>query len=341
MKKKIIYTLLFLLAIIIFPGLAHAAVPTLEQIRDAYNANTQMTVYATLMEKEFIAATDTTMPNALLITIGNGQMGEEVDFTLANNILSNTNLEDSQMIATIFLADAIGKIYGYNYGDVFKNIMLLREEYMNNVNLEEDGIEIRENNDGSYSFKIDISKKIQLQDLSDFYIKPSMIIGRDDDENVTSNEMGNYVELAYRIYYNDDNTEIYVGEVTKLTNRAYKSIQSIIEALFSEDEVEYFTSKYPKFKEGLHQFDGFEIETNVNPKADDAALFDGMKVVKLVIEDDEFEEAAANEELETVDHGEKTIVLDFTKNESFVVPFTSTSKDSDAAFLIKYLLNPL
>ena len=237
------------------------------------------------------------------------------------------------------MADSIGQVNGYKDGELFYT---LNSEEILNYTVDNEGFEIKEN--GSYySVKMDIDKKIPLIDLSEFYLKPDdfEIIKKIIDDKETGNQTGKNLKMAYNVMIHEDENYIYIGEENETTDSTYKSILSAIEVIYGDKVVEHFKSIYPKFLDGITYLEGFTIQTDVEIEED--SIFADSKVVLVTIDNEYVNNEILRTEYigETVNRGDKTLTLDFTTNNSYKLSFFDSATSSDAAFLFKYILEPV
>lgn len=203
--------------------------------------------------------------STLTIEASDGEETFSEVYTLNGNILSTTVAVsedgDSSMWTSVF--DTIGILHGYEEGETL--LTLESDEFMD-YTLANEGAEINDPLTGSYTVSIDITKKLKLIDLNNIYIKPEDL--EDMKDELRDDESWVTLEL-YNLEFQKDNDLdgnpiITIGEVNGLTERAYKSLLSIIEVIFdSTDVVNYFKESYPKIS-GNVDFTGFKVEIGVN-----------------------------------------------------------------------------
>ncbi|MBR1417238.1 MAG: hypothetical protein IJ572_05415 [Bacilli bacterium] len=344
MKKiRIILTMVFVLMLsIIFISNVSAKEITLKEISEAFNDSKIIKNYSTLgyAADAYVSDED---ENILLVTLKD--TGSSFSYKLENNILSYDYLVDEQLITAYFLLDTIGSLHGYKNGEVFNNYALFPEK-LQNLTLAKDGFEQKEDKDnGYYSVKIDITKKYPLFDEKDFYLEPDVFgnIEKLVKKKSYGSQTGVVGKLAYDVTVGKETNEIYIGEDNKLTTSAYNSVLSVLKVMYGEKVVDYFKSGYPKIKyDHGDQFDGFDITTIDELIEKDETVLAGKKVIKIEIDNKFVKDEILNAEYngETVDHGSKTITLDFSKNLSYKIDYLSTEL-SDAEFLVKYVLDPV
>lgn len=345
MKKKIlsISVLLFFMLVTLLQNKVVATTHTLEEIAEIFNNSSSVNDYEELFESEFIASTDESEPNILSITIKTDEVSSTINFEKEGNILSNTHLDDENLVTAFLLAESIGQANGYNDGELINNFNMFVDEVYN-YTLENEGFEVKED-EGNYSVKMDITKKVPLIDVSEYYLKPEEfdIIKNIVDEGTTGNQTGRDSKFAYNLMVGEDENQIYIGEKDEITDSTYKSILSAIEVMYGEKAVEYFESIYPELTEGYMQLDGFTIDYDADIDLEEQPMFTGTKVVLVTIDNEYLKDEVLRTEYigETVKRGNKTITLDFIKNKSYKLGFFDEVSSSDAAFLFKYILEPV
>ena len=315
----------------------------LEDIIKAFNNSNIVKSYEELLSAEITALEYDYDTNNLKITLKRNDDTTVINFKLEENILSNEQLTAIESIVACLLADTIGQVNGYEYGDVFNNFNMFFDEISNYV-VENEGFEFKENGD-NFSVKMDINKKIPLIPSSEFYLKPDDfdMIKEFVEEKTSGNQSGKKAKLVYNVSLGENENEICIGEEDKTTESTYKSILSALEVMYGKKVVEHFKSIYPKISEGLTELDGFSIETGVDIDLEESPMYKGTEVVRVKIDNSYVNEILLRTEYigETVECGDKTITLDFTKNSSYKLGLSDSVKSSDVAFLIKYILEPL
>ena len=345
MSKKIyIFSLIlaFIFAILLQTNV-FAANHTLNEIADKFNNSNSVKTYGNLLNTTFSASTVEAKPNVLTILLTTDKGTSSVDYQLNNSVLSYGNLDDSNLITAYLLADSIGQLNGYADGEIMKFFNMFTDE-LSSYTIENTGFEIKKNG-SSYSVKMDIDKKIPLIDESEFYLKPEEfdIIAEIMKKGTYGNQNGKNSKLVYNIIIREDKNEIYMGEENETTQSTYKSILSALKVIYGDKVVEYFKSIYPKFVEDeIAELDGFTIETDVNMDLNESPIFTGTKVVKVVADNKYITDKFLRDEFigETINRGDKTITLDFTKNKVYKLGFFDSASSSDVAFLYKNILEP-
>ena len=107
--------------------------------------------------------------------------------------------------------------------------------------------------------------------------------------------------------------------------------------MYGEKVVEFFKEVYPDFSEGI------TVELEVEMDLEEHPMFTGTKVTLVTIDNEYVKNELLRTEYigETVNRGDKTITLDFVKDKSYKLGFFDSVTSSDAAFLYKYILEPV
>ena len=295
MVKKLL--VVFLILAVCFSNfvIVYADDITLQQIADSFNNCETVKSY-----KEFgFEWSGEAKENELVINAKSEEDFSTFVFAFSDGVLSSefsSGESLSGLMITSVLTDSIGQIHGYKDGELFYT---LNSDQITSYTLENEGFEIKEQGDGAYIVKIDVTKKIPLADLSGVYIDEE-----DMDEFLIdllkSDEPGSYSSvdgpLAYDIDKFEDTITIYFAEKDGLTSRAYNSILSFIKVIFDSDKaVNYFKENYTGIDEGNKTFNGFEV--NLNVVEDDMPTFPtDFSVMKLKIDKPEVENTINDEE---------------------------------------------
>jgi hypothetical protein len=128
-------------------------------------------------------------------------------------------------------------------------------------------------------FQMDLAKEMTLMDMTDVYVTLEDLGER--DENATS-YVGHSGLISYRVNLNDyGDSVLMVSEPGELTERAYKSLLSLVEFAYGKEAADEFAAKYPEITEA--SFDNYTV--NIDPENEDyQELYDdGDKVLELVI----------------------------------------------------------
>ena len=345
MKKRIlsISVLLFFIIVTLLQNKVVATTHTLEEIAEIFNNSSSVSDYGETNNSEYIASTDESKPNVLSITIKTDNGSSTIDFEKEGNILSNTHIDGDNLSAAFLLAESLGQANGYKDGELINNFTMFIDDVYN-YTVENEGFEVKEN-EGNYSVKMDITKQVPLIDYDEYFLKPEEFdfIKNIVDEGTTGNQTERGSKFAYNLMVGEDENQIYIGQINEITDSTYKSILSAIEVMYGEKAVEYFESIYPELTEGYMQLDGFTIDYDADIDLEEQPMFTGTKVVLVTIDNEYLKDEVLRTEYigETVNRGNKTITLDFTKNESYKLGFFDEVSSSDAAFLVKYILEPV
>ena len=260
-------------------GCGKLKIITLDEIVEKFNNSETVKQYKEYGFEMKASAKD----NKLTITSIMGEEDSSVSYNLNDNILSNENLADEDLMSAIVLIDSIGQMRGYKDGELAENMNAFADE-IKKYTLDKEGFELKTNEE-SNSIKIDLSKKIPLIDLKDFYLKPDTfdMIKEFVEEKTTGNQSGKLAKLAYDVSLGVDESNIYIGEKDKLTDSSYKSILSALEVMYGTETVNKFKEAYPSFKDGKTTVEGFTIETNYEIEDQEESMFKDMKVVLVTI----------------------------------------------------------
>ena len=283
--KKIIKSLIMIFIFTLGVNV-YAKTPTLNEIAESFNNCTTVKDYA---EYDSIWHADVE-ENKLIITTTYEEKTNSYEFTLDKNILSiNLNKDQefnmSGLIVGVVLTDSIGKLHGYEDGDMFAT---LNSDDVEKYTIEKEGFEIKETENKHYTLKIDISKKIPIVDISKIYIKVSDL---EDFKEFYANDGSAQTNLGNIVIHKsgyDGKYTVIVAEKDKLTDSAYKSILSVLEVMFNNQKAaKYFQDNYPSLSKGNKSFEGIKIEINPKKTEDDFTIVpdeDNYEFVKLTID---------------------------------------------------------
>ena len=291
MKKKFlsIFIILTFIIVALLQTNVFASTPKLEEIAEKFNNSSRV---KSLEGSDYELAATVNEGNILHIDIKNGKSLTGISYELNGNILSYEHLVDEHLLPTLILADSIGQVNGYKEGELYDT---LSSKEAANYTVEKEGFELKEN--GSYySVKMDITKKVPLLDLSDFYLEPEEfdVVKKIIDDEEVGNQTGKNLKMSYDIIIGDKENSIYIGEKPETTESTYKSVLSAIEVIYGKKVVEHFESIYPDFTMGNATLDGFTVEIDVDKEGE---MFADSKVVLVTIDD---EYIKANEKLEEI-----------------------------------------
>lgn len=229
----------------------------------------------------------TVKKDTLTISTTVGEEKSTVDFQLDGDILSNENLSVNDLMATLLVINGIGQTYGYKDGELSLNLNTFTDEFKQ-YTLENEGLELIIGDD-NVSFKIDLSKKVPLIDMNQFYLKEEHLdmISEFLSEGEHGNQSGKIGNIAYDIMLGEEESTIQIGQDEKLSNSAYQSILTALEVMYGEDVAKHFQEIYPEFKDGKTTVEAFTIDTNYSMKDLDDSIFKGTKIVTITIQNNE------------------------------------------------------
>lgn len=219
----------------------------------------------------------------LIISKDMNDTKSKVKFKLEGNILSNENISNEDLITTLLVIDSVGQTYGYKDGELAKNINAFPDE-IKKYTLEKEGLELVLSDEKS-SLKIDISKKVPLIDMDNFYLKTNDfdIISELITDKKTGNQSGKTGNIAYDVFVGNEESSIQIGQEEKLSDSAYKSILSALEVMYGKDVSNHFKEIYPEFVDGKKIVEAFTIETNYKVEDQEESVFKDTKVVSVTI----------------------------------------------------------
>ena len=277
MKKKILSILLLLALVVGITGCGKK-VELKDIVKKINNCETVKT-YESYDYKVVASESD----DKLTIS---GTMGEDkttLEFKLDGNILSNESISNDNLMLALLVIDGVGQAHGYNDGQLSKNLNTFTEE-LKKYTLEKEGFEIVIG-DESTSIKMDISKKVPLIDMNNYYLKTDDLdmISQIIAENTNGNQSGISGNIAYDIFIGDEESTIQIGQEKKLSDSAYKSILSALEVMYGKETAKHFQEIYPKFVSGKKTVEAFTIETNYKVEDQDESMFKDTKVVLVTI----------------------------------------------------------
>ena len=277
MKKKILSILL--LIVLAMSVTACGSNRTLNSIVKEFNDCETVKTYKDYGYKLKASATK----NTLRISSDTGETKSKVEFKLEENILSNENLSNEDLMVALILIDSIGQTYGYEDGELGKNMNAFPDE-IQKYTLDKEGFEFV-SGDEKNSIKIDLSKKIPLIDMDKFYLKTDDldILSQIIADNENGNQSGKIGNIGYDIFIGVEESTIEIGQDEKLSDSAYKSILSALEVMYGQDVAEHFQEIYPKFVDGKTTVEAFTIETNYMVEDQDESVFKDTKVVLVTI----------------------------------------------------------
>ena len=220
----------------------------------------------------------------IIIKTDTGEEKRKAEFQLKGDILSNENLSEDVLLETILLINGVGISYGYQDGELSKNINTFPQEYQQ-YTLEKEGIALLIE-DEKISLKIDLSKKIPLIDMNEFYLTTDDfdMIKQIVVDKETGNQNGKIGNIAYDVFIGEETSTITIGQEEHLADSAYKSILSALEVMYGEETKNHFQEIYPKFVDGKTEIEAYTIETNYHPEDQENSVFKDTKVVHITID---------------------------------------------------------
>lgn len=221
--------------------------------------------------------------DTLIVSSTTGDAKSTVEFKLNGDILSNENLSEEDMMVALLVIDSVGQTMGYKDGELAKNMNAFSDE-IKAYTLEKEGFELKSDGNKN-SLRIDLSKKIPLISMDNFYLKTDDfdIIKDIIADNETGNQSGKDGNIAYDVFVGDEENTIKIGQEGKLSDSAYKSILSALEVMYGKETANHFQELYPKFVDGTKTVDRFTIETNYTFEDQNESVFKDTKVVLVTI----------------------------------------------------------
>lgn len=296
MKKFLVILMVMIFSMCSFM-VVNAEDVTLLQVADSFNNCDTVTSYKQY-NMDWNAKAE---GNKLILTIKSDENNASVEYTLEGSILGASFSEEEALnglTATVILTDAIGKIHGYEDGELLET---LNSDAITNYTIENEGFSIVQLENGGYEIKIDINKKMPLADMSEVYVTEQDLSDFERDI-LQSDEGGSFSGSKGPLRYSVSNygeVIIYIGERDGLTERAYNSIISIIDVIDdSKESSEYFRQNYSGISEGDKSFGDYKISLNVS--GEDVPEFgENYSIMKVVIgsQDNEFMEDSNDEEM--------------------------------------------
>jgi len=279
MTKKIGYTLLLLIALISITACGNNN-KKLNEIVEKINKSETVKNYK---ESGYELKASST-GNTLSITTNTDGTKRKVSFTLDGDIISNENLTYENLMEAMILLNGIGKTYGYKEGELTQCMNAFPDQ-IENYTLEKEGLEWIMD-DEKISLKVDLSKKIPLIDMDQYYLSTDSLdmIKEYMSEKNYGNQSGRIGNIAYDVFVNEDENTITIGQVEKLSDSAYKSILSALEVMYGKETSNHFQEIYPKFVDEKTTIEAFTIETNYKIEDQEDSMFQGTKVVQVTID---------------------------------------------------------
>ena len=205
-------------------------------------------------------------------------------FTLKDNILQNTKLQDEEILTTLLVIDSIGQLQGYEKGKLSQSFNAFPDK-VKEYTLENEGIELVFD-ENKKSLKIDLTKKVPLIDMNEYYIQPEIFdyIEEIKKNNEPGNQNGRSGNIAYDISLDKDINTIEIGQEEELSTSAYKSILSALEVMYSKEVANHFKEIYPEFVNGKKTIEAFTIDTNYKRDDQENSVFKDTKEVFITID---------------------------------------------------------
>ncbi|MBQ1430479.1 MAG: hypothetical protein IIZ05_02535 [Firmicutes bacterium] len=212
--------------------------------------------------------------DTLSVSMGYGEDVTTSDFILDGDVLTlDGGINFQNLYSAIAVATAKAVMDG---NDEKLASAALSHSSALEMTLEDNGLYM---NPDEEVFQMDLAKKMTLMDMTDVYVTLEDLGER--DENATS-YVGHSGLISYRVNLNDyGDSVLMVSEPGELTERAYKSLLSLVEFAYGKEAADEFAAKYPEITEA--SFDNYTV--NIDPENEDyQELYDdGDKVLELVI----------------------------------------------------------
>lgn len=212
--------------------------------------------------------------DTLSVSMGYGEDVTTSDFVLDGDILT---LDGGMNFQNLYSAIAVATAKAVMDGNDEKLASAaLSHSSALEMTLEDNGLYM---NLDEEVFQMDLAKEMTLMDMTDVYVTLEDLGER--DENATS-YVGHSGLISYRMNLNDyGDSVLMVSEPGELTERAYKSLLSLVEFAYGKEAADEFAAKYPEITET--SFDNYTV--NIDPENEDyQELYDdGDKVLELVI----------------------------------------------------------
>ncbi|MBQ1825286.1 MAG: hypothetical protein VZR08_02740 [Anaerovoracaceae bacterium] len=212
--------------------------------------------------------------DTLSVSMGYGEDVTTSDFILEGDVLT---LDGGMNFQNLYSAIAVATAKAVMDGNDEKLASAaLSHSSALEMTLEDNGLYM---NPDEEVFQMDLAKEMTLMDMTDVYVTLEDLGER--DENATS-YVGHSGLISYRVNLNDyGDSVLMVSEPGELTERAYKSLLSLVEFAYGKEAADEFAAKYPEITEA--SFDNYTV--NIDPENEDyQELYDdGDKVLELVI----------------------------------------------------------
>ena len=212
--------------------------------------------------------------DTLSVSMGYGEDVTTSDFILEGDVLT---LDGGMNFQNLYSAIAVATAKAVMDGNDEKLASAaLSHSSALEMTLEDNGLYM---NPDEEVFQMDLAKEMTLMDMTDVYVTLEDLGER--DENATS-YVGHSGLISYRVNLNDyGDSVLMVSEPGELTERAYKSLLSLVEFAYGKEAADEFAAIYPEITEA--SFDNYTV--NIDPENEDyQELYDdGDKVLELVI----------------------------------------------------------
>ena len=285
MKALKNYLIIFLLMTITLLSVtcvnkSYAETITLEQIAEKFKSSDTVKEYQS--EKwGYKISTEVTDDAIKIITDTTNVSGGKIytnECKLQNGILSidvTGGLMGFGLVWGIDMISCVGQLHGYT-AEYMQAI--LNSDNVSEYTLENEGIEISET-----TIKINIEKMNLQENVDDVYITLDDLKDKKAFEDFGSLQLSKgYVTLYLTV--NENDVKITIGEGSKLTERSYKSLCSVIEKIFDESVVDAFKSAYINFSVGNKQWEDFKIEINPEKTTMEANVFSNDSIARVTLD---------------------------------------------------------
>jgi len=206
---------------------------------------------------------------------------KEYKYNLDNSILSITLPKDNMdgIMMTFALIDSIEQLHGYEDGQIIQKLLNITEMLEYKIDR---GIEIvySENN---ITIKVDINKRLELIDFSNYYIETKDLANVADfikGEGCIQKNKG-YV-ILHKCGSNEE-AIITIGEKDSLTNNTYKTLLSVVEIIFGAEEKNNFASVFPKIENKTHERYNLIIDPQLDEDLSVVFPHSNYKIIQLKI----------------------------------------------------------
>ena len=212
--------------------------------------------------------------DTLKIAMGMEDYMTESSFTLDGDILTmDGGMTDDQIFSAITIAIAKAVMDG---NDEDLATAALTHNSVLDMTLEDNGLLIDVDNQ---IFQMDLSKPMTLMDMSDVYVTLDDLGEFDPDYQSFAGHAG-LIGYSINIDNYGGDSVLTVAEPGELTERAYKSLLTLVEFVYGKDAADDFASKYPEIADA--SFDNYVV--TINPENEEESMFgDEYQVLELVV----------------------------------------------------------